>query len=145
MNQEQTINHLNAIVKVTIAPSKIEGVGVFALCDIPKGTKLEADIFPKIFHIPVGSLNKLFPYVRKQLLERWPDIINNKPFMYPDTRIQAFLNHSDSPNYNPLNDTVLEDIKEGEEITEDYRLIKNYKEVFPWIVDNSIDKRKKVI
>jgi hypothetical protein len=133
---DEIINFLNSAIKVKIAPSKIHGVGVFAIKDIPKGTKLFADMVPKVFHIPYGSIKKLFPEVREQILERWPNIVNGGAFAWPDTNIQAFMNHSDEYNYDSILDVTVNDVKKGEEITEDYRDIKNYEKVFPWLVSN---------
>lgn len=133
MTQEETINFLNTAVKVKLAPSKIHGIGVFAITDIPKGTKLFATMAPQIFHIPYGSINKLFPEVKEQILERWPNIVNNQKFAWPDTKIDAFMNHSDDPNYDPELDLTTREIKKDEEITEDYRLVPNYEKVFKWL------------
>src|SRR3990167_9145218 len=108
--QDEDIQFLNSIVKVRIMPSKIHGVGVFALRFIPKGTKLYADMFPQAFKIPYGSFGKLFPEVGQLLLERWPQIVNGSAFMFPDTKIQAYINHSEKPNYDAINDITLEDI-----------------------------------
>lgn len=131
--QDDVINFLNSAIKVKIAPSKIHGVGVFAIKDIPKGTRLYANIVPKVFHIPYGSIKKLFPEIREQILERWPNIINGSLFAWPDTKIDAFMNHSDDYNYDGVLDSVIKDVKCGEEITEDYRDIKNYEKIFPWL------------
>jgi hypothetical protein len=137
MTQEEQINFLNSAIKVKIAPSKIHGVGVFAIKDIPKGTKLFATMVPTVFHIPYGSINKLFPEIREQILERWPNIINGQSFAWPDTNIQAFMNHADDYNYDTILDLTTKEVKEGEEITEDYRDIKNYEKIFPWLaIDN---------
>lgn len=133
MTQDEQINFLNSAVKVKLAPSKLHGIGVFAIKDIPKGTKLYATMAPKVFHIPFGSWKKLFPEVGEQILERWPNIINNSPFVWPDTNIQAFMNHADDYNYDGKLDVVIRDIKKGEEITEDYRDVENYQKVFKWL------------
>lgn len=120
-------------VKTYIAPSPIHGVGVFALRDIPKGQKLYADMAPKIYNLPVKEFRNLFHPVKKYLIERWPQIANGSAFGYPDTRTQAFMNHSYTPNYDAVNDVMLEDVQEGQEITEDYRQIPGWEKVFVWI------------
>lgn len=132
MSTEQ-IQALNAYVKTKIAPSPIHGVGVFALRDIPKGEKLYADMAPQMYTLPFKEFKQLMPNVRKTLLERWPEVVNGSAFFYPETRIVAFMNHSDEPNYDAQNDVVLRDIAQGEEITEDYRRIPSAKVVFPWV------------
>ena len=133
MTPEEQTNFLNSAVKVKLAPSKIHGIGVFAIRDIPKGTRLYANIIPQVFHIPYGSIKKLFPEIREQILERWPNIINGSSFAWPDTKIDAFMNHADDYNYDGVLDCVIRDVKKGEEITEDYREIKNYEKVFKWL------------
>src|SRR3990167_6990106 len=124
---------LNTYCKSRIAPSKIHGVGVFAIRDISKGQKLYADIVPEVFNLPYSSFNYLFPAVRQLLLERFPLVTKGSMFVYPDTRLQAYINHSDTPNYDCLTDTTLCDIPEGEEITEDYRVIEGWEIAHPWL------------
>ena len=133
MNSEEQITRLNDRVKTRIAPSKIHGVGVFALRDIAKGQTLYADALPEVYSVSYTNLNKLFPKVRELILERNPMIVNGAYFPYPSERIQAFLNHSGSPNYNAFNDVLLRDVTEGEEITENYKLIKGWEIVYPWL------------
>ena len=124
---------LNDIVKVRLAPSPIHGVGVFALRDIPKKQKLYLDAIPHAFDVPYKEFKKLEPEVRDILLGHWPQVVNGSHFLYPVTKMTAFLNHSFYPNYDAKNDLTLRRIKKGEEVVEDYRQIENYKEVFPWI------------
>lgn len=131
-NQEQ-LDLLNGEVRTKLAPSKIHGVGLFALRDIPKGTKLGADRTPILFTLTHAQCKKLRPEIRDEILGQWPQIVNGSKFCWPTTRLQAYVNHSDDPNYNPFTDTVSCEIKEGEEITEDYRLIKNSELVHKWL------------
>lgn len=131
--QQEVIAILNSLVKIKLAPSKIHGIGVFAMRKIPKGTKLYAAVYPQAYKVPYGSFRKLFPDVRQILLERWPNIVNDSIFMWPDTFLQGYMNHADEPNYDGINDITLQDIAEGEEILEDYRKIVGYEKVFPWL------------
>lgn len=131
--QDDQLDELNSRVLVRIAPSKVHGVGVFALRDIPAYEKLYADITPVLYTLPYSSFGKLFPEVKQFLLERWPQIVNGSRFCYPDTRIQAFMNHSNQANYDAFNDEMLMDVKTGEEITENYMLIPNWQLVHPWL------------
>src|SRR3990167_10101022 len=130
---EEQITRLNDRVKTRIAASKIHGVGVFALRDIAKGQTLYADALPEVYSVSYTNLNKLFPKVRELILERNPMIVNGANFPYPSERIQAFINHSPDANYDAFNDIVLRDIAEGEEITENYKLIKGWEVVYPWL------------
>lgn len=130
---KRQIQELNTYITTRIAPSKIHGVGVFAMRDLPKGTKLYADIMPRLYNLPHRYFSFLFPEVREMMLERFPQIVNGSNFVHPDTRIQAFMNHSDDPNYDAKEDILLRDVKKGEEITEDYRRIENWGKVFKWL------------
>lgn len=131
--QKKQLDWLNQNVKVRLAPSKIHGVGVFALRDIKKGENLLADIQPIGFNLPYAEFTELHPEVRDQILGQWPQIQNGSMFAYPTTRIQAYINHHEKPNYDAINDVMLKSAKAGTEITEDYRLIPGYQQIFPWL------------
>ena len=122
-----------------VGPSLIQGVVVFALRDIKEGEKLYLDHVPTMYNLRIAVFGKLEDVVKQFLLERWPQIVNGSMFAYPDCRYSAFLNHADEPNVSAVNDVALQDIKAGEEITEDYRLINSFEVVFPWL-----DKKKEV-
>lgn len=124
---------LNTYVKCRVAPSPIHGVGVIAIRDIEKGQRLYADVIPEVFDLPYSSFSHLFPVVKQLLLERFPLVTKGSLFVYPDTRLQAYINHSDTPNYDPVKDVLLVDLKEGEEVTEDYRLIEGWEIAHPWL------------
>jgi len=128
------INLLNDIVTVKIAPSSIHGVGLFAIRDFKKGEKLYTDIIPHQIDLPYKWFSFLKKEVRDILLGQFPLIIEGSHFWYPAGKLSAYLNHSDTPNYDAKKDEALRDIKEGEEITEDYRLITpKYKKLFTWL------------
>ena len=126
-------NELNSYVKTCLAPSKIHGVGVHALRDLREGEKLYCDMIPKLYSLRYSNFNKLFPEVKLLLLSQWPQIINGSHFAYPTTRLQAHLNHSDNCNYNAKDDILLRDVKKGNEITENYKLIPNYDKIYTWL------------
>lgn len=140
MSTQDVVDFLNSTVKLKIAPSKIHGVGVFAMVDIPKGTKLWADRAPQAYKISQGNLSKLFPYIREHLIERWPSIVVGKAFAYPDYFIQGFINHADDPNYDNKLDVTVKDIVAGEEITEDYRNYDGWEKAYPWLYP--LDKKE---
>ena len=136
MNQQELeIAEINSIAKATLGVSKIDGVGVIAIKTISKGEVIHADRIPKIYHIPYGSINKLFPEVRDEILKSWPNIINGSKFIYPNCRLLSYMNHMDSPwdNYDPLTDTAKREISRGEEITENYCSMENAEKVYPWL------------
>ena len=135
MNYKIQVDELNTWVKTYIAPSKIHGVGVFALRDIPKGQKLYADIVTKVYPLPYKEFRNLFPEVRKYIIERWPLVATGKSyFLFPETKIVAFMNHQEDCNYDAVNDIMLKDVKVGEEITEDYKKIKGWEKVFTFLL-----------
>ena len=142
MNQEEQINYLNSTVKVKIGQSKIHGVGIIAIMDIKKGSKLYC--FPEFykrglrwFTVPYGSRNKFFPEVRDLILERWPSIINGSHFLSPNDMVWliTFMNHGEGEdvNYDVATDTAIKDISCGEEVLENYKRMENWEKVFPFI------------
>ena len=134
LKYKQQIDVLNDIVRFRIGASDIHGVGVIAMRDIKKGTVLEMDSIPHQFDLPFKKFPKLERDVQDILLGHFPLIVEGSHFMYPVTKFQAYLNHADKPNYDAIKDKTLKNIKAGEEITEDYRKIKGYKKIFPWLV-----------
>lgn len=127
---------LNDIVCIKLAPSSINGIGVFAMRDIKKGEKLYTDSIPHQFDLPYIKFNKLNKEIREILLGHFPLILSGSHFMYPVTKFSAYLNHSDNPNYDAKEDIALKAIKKGDEVTEDYRKIEGYKDVFPFLANS---------
>ena len=116
------IEELNSTVWAALAPSKVHGIGVHAVRDIPKGQRVYC----------MGNTGKWFvaknweglhPSILAIIKERWPLAFEGQPFQSPndDQRLTSFLNHNYTPNYVKHTDCALEDIKAGEEIFEDYR------------------------
>ena len=133
MNQQEQINQLNSVSKATLGVSKIHGIGVIALVDIYEGETIHADRMPVVYSIPYGSLGKLFPEVREEILKTWPNVINGSKFIYPNSRLLSYMNHSDNPSYDPKTDTALRKIRAGEEITENYCTMQNVEKVYKWL------------
>jgi SET domain-containing protein len=113
---------------VTLRPSPVEGIGVFAIVDIPKGTK-------NIFSAGVGE----FIPVHKSEIENLPqhakDLIANfclydaDNYYVPDygfklMDVSVYLNHSEMPNVVSVNEgeyfEAIMDIKKGDELLVDY-------------------------
>lgn len=130
---KEAIKLLNEVVKLQLRPSAVHGVGVFALRDIKKGETLYADIIPHQFDIPYSKFKQLDSTIRDIVLSHFPLIVEGSHFMYPVTKMSAFLNHSDKPNYDAKKDVALKAIKAGDEVLEDYRLIPSYEKVYPWL------------
>ena len=150
LSKEQQLNDLCNKVKCTLKPSPIHGIGVFALRDIQKGARMYCVPMekPYLYTLNLNDLKQfdtVFPEIKELILARWPNVVNRQPFLSPnyDARLISFMNHSDTPNYDPKTDTALRDIKAGEEVTEDYRIVENYEQVFPWLGDNSLAQKKK--
>ena len=133
MTEEQQIKMLNIVVRTKLAPSEVHGIGVFALNDIPKGTKLYTTMYPQPFKISPDNLNGLYPEVREYLMSKWSRMVNGEAFMCPDTNFQAYMNHSNKPNYDNKTDLTTKLIKAGEEVFEDYRNIEGWAKVFKFI------------
>ena len=131
MKKQALLKQLQSKTYVMIKPSPLHGIGVFAIRDIPKGTK---DIFSEGF----GDWIK----VSKQEVDALPkhsrDLIENHCLFDEDhyfipeygfklVDLVIYLNHSDTPNVQSLNDgeqfEALRDIQEGEELLVDYGTI----------------------
>lgn len=130
---KEQIAIINDIVCVKLAPSPIHGVGVFALRDINKGEKLNLDSIPQLLDLPYEKFKHIEKDIRDLILGQYPLIASGSKFLYPNARFAGYLNHSDQPNVDAKEDKALKDIKKGEEVTEDYRLIPNYEKIFPWL------------
>ena len=136
---EQQIEELNNEVRCHLKPSSIHGIGVFALRDLKKGEKCYCfpNQFRKWYAVPYERLTELRPEIREVVLARWPAIINGSTFQSPncDVWLCSFINYSPNPNYLQMGDIAIRDIKKGEELVEEYRMLKNYKTIYPWIKD----------
>lgn len=132
---EDALIVLDEITKVKVAPSTIHGVGLIAMRDIKKGEKLYTDALPQIFDVPFKMFKKLRPDVRDYILGRWPNIANGSHFL-SDGMLAVYLNHSETPNYDGKKDEALQNIKQGEEVTENYRKVENWELIYPWLKEN---------
>lgn len=122
------IDQLNNSVWATLKPSKIHGIGVFAIRDIPKDTRITNYSIHKIndttlYRVKVEDFESILPDIRELILDRnmfqdWQDTFN---FYSPNCEqtLQSFTNHSNDPNSSAM--IALREIKKGEEITQDYR------------------------
>ena len=135
MNREELLNELISNTWVMIKPSLIEGIGVFALQDIPKGcrsmfSKATAD--EQWITISKTEVENL-PEHAKALIENYC-LYDADNYFVPDYGFKKmdlvnFLNHSDEPNIISINDgeffEAIKDIKQGEELLIDYGGIVN--------------------
>jgi len=132
---KEQIELLDDIGKIRIGKSDIHGVGIIATRNIKKGAKLHADSIPHLLDLPYKKFKNLRPEIAQMVLERFPQIFDNKQFHFPDARMLGYMNHSDDPNYDEEADRVIRSVKMGEEITKDYRRIPNWAEVYKWLAE----------
>jgi len=119
----EIIEQLNKEVWATIKPSEINGVGVFAIRDIPMGTVINngEDISERL-RVHEYVFDGIEKPIRDLILDRtifyeWNNLLY---FRHPNsiTILQCLMNHSNNPNSDGIK--TLKDIKCGEEITESY-------------------------
>jgi len=130
MISERILAELRDHTWVTLRPSPIEGIGVFAIRDIPQGCR---DIFsppaaPDDFvAVARADVDALPPYAR-QLVETYC-LYDAEWYWIPRDGFKRmdlshFLNHSDAPNVASIEEgkwfEALHDIAAGEELTVDY-------------------------
>lgn len=123
------IQYLNKTVWARVAPSPIHGVGVFAIRDIPKGTKFTD--YNLVEHNGESSFSYLFTEEEMRMLE--PEILSLvlDKMLFPadaqlfsfhspndEASLRSFMNHSTDANTDGF--VALRDIRKGEELTEDY-------------------------
>jgi len=131
MNKEALLKELANSTYVMIKPSPLHGIGVFAIRDIPKGTK-------NIFSKGVGDWIKVSKEEVDALPQHSKDLIENHclfdedHYFIPDygfklVDLVIYLNHSETPNVISLNDgeefEAIRDIANGEELLVDYGTI----------------------
>jgi SET domain-containing protein len=125
--KERLHEHLKHDVYCRLGVSKIHGVGVFALRDIPKGTKpLKSMVTNKEKKFSRTELKDLPGSVRKHLADFC--LVESGRVFVPQIGMNAvnlsvYLNHSKTPNLFFNKDEVLEtlhDVQRGDEMTIDY-------------------------
>lgn len=117
------ITYLNNGIWCRIGVSNIAGVGIIAIRDIPADT----NPFTKTdyFEISKNDLDKIEENVRKYIIEMIPIIDGKLKIVNPNSfaEMRLFINHSKTPNYNWSTEKTILPIKNGEEITTNYRWI----------------------
>ena len=113
---------------VTLRPSPVHGIGVFAVADIPKGTKgFFSD--DKSEWVPLHKKEvEALPQQSRALIENHC-LYDSDYYFVPEYGFRildlvVFLNHSEDPNVQSLEDgadfIALRDIKSGEELFVNY-------------------------
>ena len=130
MTKEELLTELAGNTWVMIKPSPIEGIGVFALQDIPKGCRSmfsKANDQEQWISVSKTEVENL-PAHAKALIENYC-LYDEENYFVPDYGFKKmdlvnFLNHSDTPNIISINDgeffEAIRDIKKGEELVIDY-------------------------
>lgn len=131
--KEKLLSELSAQTWVMIRPSPVEGIGVFAMRDIPKGCRemfsqpTAHDEWIKVPKTEVAAL----PAHSRALVENYC-LYDEDHYFIPEYGFKKmdlvnFLNHADIPNVISINDgeyfEAIRDIKAGEELLIDYGAI----------------------
>ena len=131
MNKDELLQELRDETYVMIKPSAIEGIGVFAIRDIPKGcrTMFSKPIPNKDEWIVISKTEiEQLPQHSKDLIENYC-LYDEENYFVPEYGFKKmdlvnFLNHSDTPNIISINEgeyfEAIRDITKGEELLIDY-------------------------
>lgn len=113
-------------VYARIGPSRIHGVGVIAIRDIPAGTRVFRGEDERVVWVPRARVRRL-PKALRALYEDfgmlWRDWLG-VPRTLNMLSVGWYLNHSERPNVEADEDGrfhALRRIRRGEELTADYR------------------------
>ena len=135
ITKNRLLKHLKNDVYCRIGVSKVHGVGVIAIKDIPKGTIPFATLSKekeKIITLTKDEIKDIHPNVRAILQDFFGDKKSNDYDVYaygPNyINISFYLNHSDKPNIDVIEDTTNNylkfitnrKIKKGEELFINY-------------------------
>lgn len=128
MTKEALLKELAEETFVTLRPSTVHGIGVFALRDIPKGCKtLFSKNVGNWIKVPISDIEKL-PEASRNLVETYC-LYDETDYYLPDYGFKVmdlvnYLNHSATPNVISVNDgeyfESLREIAEGEELFVNY-------------------------
>lgn len=131
MNKEALLAELSVNTFVMIKPSLIEGIGVFAIRDIPKGCRSMFTISTsgKDEYISLSKQEvESLPVHSRHLIETYC-LYDTDQYFVPENGFKMmdlvnFLNHSYDPNIISINEgeffEATRDIKTGEELLVDY-------------------------
>lgn len=131
MTKDQLLEELRTETFITIKPSTVHGIGVFAIKDIPKGCN---SIFSKNvgnwIKVPITEIESL-PEHSKSLVETYC-LYDEENYYVPDYGFKVmdlvnYLNHSNQPNVESINSgedfIAIRDINAGEELFVSYHAI----------------------
>ena len=131
MSKKTLLEELNHHHYVMIKPSGIHGIGVFAVCHIPKRCRRmfskEEGEWVRLSFEEVNAL----PDPARYMIETYC-LYDDKDYFVPadgfkKMDISLYLNHSDEPNVASINEgesfEAIRDIQPGEELLVDYGTI----------------------
>lgn len=128
MNKKQLLQNMKEHVYCRLGPSKIAGVGVFAIRTIPKGINPFVGAFDgNGVQFTVQELRDVDPAVLELAAHMF--VRDKDTFFIPNISLNRidipfYVNHSKNPNMtiDKKTDifTTLREIKKGEEVTYDY-------------------------
>src|ERR1700722_17731953 len=128
MNVKELLSELANNTYVMIKPSPVDGIGVFAIRDIPKGCRrMFSKGIGEWIKIPKAEI-ELLPAHSKTLIETYC-LYDDENYFVPDYGFKImdlvnFLNHSDKPNIISINDgeefEAIVDIAAGQELLINY-------------------------
>jgi len=128
MTREQLLKELSEETFITLKPSPVHGIGVFALRDIPRGCKtLFSRNVGEWIRVPISDIDQL-PDQTRNMVETYC-LYDDTHYYLPDYGFKVmdlvnYLNHSSTPNVISVNDgeyfESLREIKEGEELLVNY-------------------------
>ncbi len=130
MTKAELLAELSNNTYVMLKPSAIEGVGVFAIRNIPKGCRdmfSKPDAAEEWLTVPKKEIEALPPHA--QFLTGNYCLYDDDNYFLPaegfkKLDLSLFLNHADTPNIISINDgdyfEALRDINPGEELVIDY-------------------------
>ena len=131
MDIKQLLAELQSDTHVMIKPSPLDGIGVFAIRDIPKGCRtMFSKNIGEWIKIPKAEV-ELLPAHSKTLIETYC-LYDDENYFVPDYGFKVmdlvnFLNHSDEPNITSINDgeffEAIIDIPAGQELLINYGAI----------------------
>lgn len=134
-------------VYVRLAPSRIHGIGVFAIRNIPRNTAVFGHDDEPFTSVPESSV-KTLPTEMRRLYEDFCVLRRHRYLCPPNFNrltVSWYLNHCEQPNVRSdesLRFVSLRRIRKGEELTADYR---EYSEdSFPWRRGPEVKRRDKV-
>ena len=126
---QECIKYLDSTVWATLRPSPIHGIGVFAIRDIPEGTRItdHRDYWEKHARnqLTPEEMNQLHPAIRKIILDRTHFFEEDTLLEFYSPNLSApleyWLNHSDTPNITGTH--TIRNIKADEELTINYKTL----------------------